>query len=187
MARPTWSEDSAIECVQALEYQLARKVEEERQRRLMELRKETAVTRHAIIASLLFLLAVVCVPIGYGLGPDSKWAVWLLFFSPVLAGVSGSTIRLVFDFRQGTVPLSPQSAITTAALGLVAGGVAGLLFISAQVATISGPVSGAQAAQLVPFGVGVGFIAGLTLDAVFRKLIASDVIEISSVEVRKGS
>jgi hypothetical protein len=186
MARPAWSEDSATECVETLRSQLARKVEEGRQRRIEELRKETTVTRHAIIASLLFLLAVVCVPVAYGLGPGSQWAVWMLFFSPILAGVSGSTSRLVFDFRQGTVPLSPQSAVTTAALGLVAGGVAGLLFISAQVATLSGSVSSEQAARLVPFGVGVGFIAGLTLDAVFRKLIASDVVELSSVEVKKG-
>ncbi len=119
MARPGWTEGSATECVEALKNQLARKAEEELQRRLEELRTETAVTRHAIIAALLFLLAVTCVPFSRGLEESSPWALWLLFFSPVLAGVSGSTIRLVFDFRQGTVPLSPQSAITTGALGLV--------------------------------------------------------------------
>ncbi len=136
------------------------------------------------MAALLFLVAVTCVPFARELG-DSTWTFWLLFFSPVLAGVSGSSIRLVFDFRQGSVPLSPQSVVTTGALGLVAGGVAGLLFISAQAAALSGVVKGAQAAQLMPFGVAVGFIAGLTLDAVFRKLIASDVVDLSDVEAKK--
>jgi membrane protease YdiL (CAAX protease family) len=113
-------------------------------------------------------------------------AIWLLFLSPLLAGVSGSTIRLVFDLRQGVMPLTPQSALTTAALGLIAGGVAGLLFVTAQMTTVpEATMSGKQASRLVPFGVVVGFIAGLTLDAVFRKLVASDVVDVSPVEARK--
>jgi len=111
--------------------------------------------------------------------------------SPLLAGVAGSTIRLVFDLRQGSALLSRQSTITTAALGLIAGGVAGLLFITAQVTTAPPSaaagtiVSPEQVRKLVPFGILVGFIAGLTLDAVFRKLIASDVVDLSAVEARK--
>jgi hypothetical protein len=39
----------------------------------------------------------------------------------------------------------------------------------------------------VPFGVVVGFIAGLTLDAVFRKLVTADVVDVSAVEACKRS
>jgi hypothetical protein len=188
MARPQWSDDLAAECVQSLRNQLARRVEEERQRRLEQLHRETAVSRHAMAAVGLFLLAMLCIPVAWGLKDNSSlgFAITLLFFSPLLAGVAGSTIRLVFDLRQGTVPLSRQSAITTAALGLIAGGVAGALFIAAQVNILSdkGQII-VQAGKLVPFGVAIGFIAGLTLDAVFRKLIASDVVDLKAVEVKK--
>jgi hypothetical protein len=60
--------------------------------------------------------------------------------------------------------------------------------IVAQMTTVPQEMmSGKQASRLVPFGVVVGFIAGLTLDAVFRKLISSDVVELSAVEARKRS
>jgi fructose-specific phosphotransferase system IIC component len=115
----------------------------------------------------------------------------LLFISPLLAGVSGLTVRLVFDLKEGAVPLTSQSAITTAALGLIAGGVAGLLFITAQVTTATAPpgqiVSIDQARRLVAFSVLIGFVAGLTLDAVFRKLIATDVVETSAIEAKARS
>lgn len=195
MARPDWMDDQAAECVKALKDQIARKEERKRQQRLEELRRETSVALHAGFALILFLLAVIAVPITWGWELRPLVAIWFLFMSPLLAGVAGSTIRLVFDLRQGVAPLSRQSAVTTAALGLIAGGVAGLLFITAQVTTAPAavPTPGQpvqivlpeQARKLVPFGVMVGFIAGLTLDAVFRKLIASDVVELSAVEAKK--
>jgi hypothetical protein len=196
MARPAWTEDQADECIQALKDQLVRKAEREKQRRIEELRRETSVTLHACFAVLLFVLAVTCVPVSWAWKPTYIFVIWLLFTSPLLAGVAGSTIRLVLDLRESSAPLNRQSAITTAALGLIAGGVAGLLFITAQVTTAPTPspavgqevaqiVSTEQARKLVPFGVLIGFIAGLTLDAVFRKLIASDVVDMSSVEVKK--
>jgi len=116
-----------------------------------------------------------------------------LFFSPLLGGVSGATIRMVFDWRQGNVAYTPQSAWITSALGLVAGGVSGLLFISAQLSAV--PVGSsdivarlqeAQATRLVPFALAIGFIAGLTLDAVFRKLTGLDVVRADIVDIKKG-
>jgi hypothetical protein len=190
MARPGWSDDQAVECVKTLKNQIARKAELEKQRRIEEQRRETRVGLHASFALLLFLLAVICVAVAWSWPLKYIFAVWLLFLSPLLAGVAGSTIRLVFDLRQGTEPLSSQSAVTTAALGLIAGGVAGLLFITAQVTTATPAANGQivsteQARRLVPFDVLIGFVAGLTLDAVFRKLIASDVVEVSSIEAKK--
>lgn len=191
MARPGWSDERAADCVAALKAQLGRKAELERQRRIEELRKETSVTWHAGFALVVFLLAVGLVFVAWGWRSiDPMFAISLLFLSPLLAGMAGSTIRLVFDLRQGSVPLTKQSSVTTAALGLIAGGVAGLLFITAQVTTattgeVGEIVSTDQARKLVPFGVLIGFIAGLTLDAVFRKLIASDIVDLSAVEAKK--
>jgi hypothetical protein len=185
MARPQWSSERAADCAKAFQEQLARRAAEVRQRLLDELRREASIRRHAAWALALFVAAVVCVPVAWGQQLSLTAAIWLLFVSPLLAGVAGSTIRLVFDLRQGSVPLSRESALTTAALGVVAGGVAGLLFITAQVTTVGTSVTSEQASRLVPFGVVIGFIAGLTLDAVFRKLIASDVVELSAVEAKK--
>jgi len=38
-----------------------------------------------------------------------------------------------------------------------------------------------QASRLIPFAVGIGFIAGLTLDAVFRRLLKVDVIRTEGI------
>lgn len=186
MARPDWSDEMGAECIKAVTDQLARKAERARLKRLEEIRKDISIRQHAVVAGLLFAAAFAMVPISAWDKPVPWIVMAALFICPALAGISGSTIRLVFDLRQGSMPLSPQSAITTGALGLIAGGVAGLLFITAQMATATDP--GAlpkQAARLVPFCFLIGFTAGMTLDAVFRKLIATDVLETSGIEAKK--
>lgn len=193
MAR--WDGARAAECVKTLKDQIARKAEIAAQKRLEERRREISVTWRVFAGAIFFVLAVACVYVAWAWNPDSLVAILLLLAAPLLAGVSGSTIRLVFDLRQGSVPLTNESAITTGALGLIAGGAAGLLFIIAQVTTApsSGTmmagdlVSTDQARKLVAFGVLIGFTAGLTLDAVFRKLIASDVVQTSIIEVKRGA
>jgi hypothetical protein len=191
MARPGWDDGRAAECVKALKNQLARKVELAKQKRLEERRREISVTRQACVAAFLFALAVTCIFIAWAWKLEPLMVLLLLFVAPLLAGISGSTIRLVFDLRQASMPVTGESAITTGALGLIAGGAAGLLFIIAQVTTAPGSpspeqiVSSEQARRLVAFGVLIGFTAGLTLDAVFRKLIATDVVETSVIELKK--
>lgn len=190
MASPSWTEDGAAEYAGILKAQISRKEERERQRLLEQRRRETSVSLNAGLALVLFLLAMGLIAVAWGV-PTLSPAIGLalLFVSPLLAGVSGSTVRLVFDRRQGVDPLSSQSAVTTAALGLIAGGVAGLLFIIAQVTTATAPagqiVAADQVRKLVPFTVLIGFVAGLTLDAVFRKLISTDVVDTTSIEVKK--
>jgi hypothetical protein len=186
MGRPDWSDEMGADCVKALKDQLERKAENARQKRLEELRKEISIRRHAVVAGLLFAAAFAMASLSLWEKPLPWMVMAALFVCPALAGVAGATIRLVFDLREGTLPLSPQSAITTGALGLIAGGVAGLLFITAQMATATEPgVLPKQAARLVPFCFLIGFTAGMTLDAVFRKLIATDVLETSSIELKK--
>ena len=192
MARPGWSDDHAAECVKIIRDQLARKAELARQRRIEERRKEVSVSLHAFFALLVFIIAVAAVPVAFAWDDIPQFLlISLLFFSPLLAGVAGSTIRLVFDASQGSAPVSTQNTLTTVALGLIAGGAAGLLFIAAQITTAPSQsgvmVTPEQAKKLVLFGVLIGFVAGLTLDAVFRKLISTDVVNVSAIEAKKGS
>lgn len=194
MARPNWTDDSASELVAALLRQHRTLLEQERQDLLERLRHGRAIKWHAAISAALFVAALAVVPLTWGRdGLSRELLFWALFFCPVLGGVSGATMRLVFDSREGTLPLTTQSALTTAALGLVAGGIAGLLFITAQMAGIPSALEGEvqktvvealkqdQARNLVPFALGIGFLAGLTLDAVFRRLIKSNVLRTEGV------
>lgn len=124
---------------------------------------------------LLFLLAIAAVPLAWGEASISyRLLLWLLFVSPLLGGVSGATSRMVFDWRQGTVPHTPQSAWITAAL-------------PADSTDVAAKLQQAQASRLVPFALAIGFTAGLTLDAVFRKLTGMDVVHSEAVEVKSSS
>jgi hypothetical protein len=159
---------------------------------LVELRKSGALKKQAWVAMGLFFVALAAVPIAWGGLVNYLLLLFLLFFSPMLGGVSGATIRMIFDWREGPTPHTPQSAWTTAALGLIAGGVSGLLFISAQLSALpSGTdevvarLQVAQASRLVPFALSIGFIAGFTLDAVFRKLTGLDVVRTEAIEGKK--
>ena len=190
MARPDFTDADYAACIQSLKDQIARKAEAARQQRLEEIRRETNVSLHAVFAFVMFLLSVIAVPVAWGMQLSAVFAIWLLFMSPLLAGVAGSTSRLILDLRDGSAPMTTQSTVTTAALGLIAGGVAGLLFITAQVTTAPAArpgqiISPEQASKLVPFGILIGFVAGLTLDAVFRKLISSDVVDTSAIEIKR--
>lgn len=76
--------------------------------------------------------------------------------------------------------------LATVVLGLVVGGIAGVLFVAAQ------HTAGTQLAvasdlgqylrRSIPFAVGVGFVAGLTADTVFVKLLGLDVVRSSGID-----
>src|SRR5437762_8191769 len=128
------------------------------------MQRETRISRHGIFALLMFLLAVATIITAWTLPLSLRLAVPLLFLSPLFAGVAGSTVRLLFDLRQGT-PFTMQSTVTTAALGLIAGGVAGLLFVTGagSTAAAAGPlgeiVLPGQDRELGPFGGLICFFA----------------------------
>jgi hypothetical protein len=110
---------------------------------------------------------------------------WMLFLAPLLAGGAGAAIRPLVDRLRGSAAVA-TAAFATVVLGLVAGGIAGILFVTAQltgnpqlndVASI-----GSYSRHAVPYAVGVGFVAGLTADAVFGRLLGLDVINAAGVE-----
>ena len=163
MARP-WGEGSATECVRALFSQHAR-------RRLADTAPRSILS---VLAGLLFLAALAIVPIVWG---QNAFAVWMLFMAPLLAGGAGASIRPIVDRLRGAQGVS-QAVLAIVVLGLVAGGIAGVLFVTAQLTADPGLATGdlvPYARRSIPFAVGVGFVAGLTSDAVFGKLLGIDV------------
>jgi hypothetical protein len=80
--------------------------------------------------------------------------------------------------RQRGVNVVAPAVLATIVLGMVAGGISGVLFVSAQLTADPdlARTSADYAGRSIPFGLGVGFIAGLTSDVVFGKLLSIDVV-----------
>ena len=80
-----------------------------------------------------------------------------------------------------------QAILATVILGLLAGGVAGVLFVTAQPDPGSTVWPPQQTLNLMhvgryPFAVGVGFTAGLTADTVLGKLLGLNVVRTSGID-----
>jgi hypothetical protein len=123
-----------------------------------------------------------------GLGWVSIGQFWfqvLLLFSGALAGAAGSTVRTLWTSEPD------QSGARTVALGLAAGAISSVLYIAAQIAANPALLgTGAASATEPPrplllFAVVIGFIAGFTFDAVYRKLAQTDVTHTEAVSVKK--
>ncbi|QSQ19064.1 hypothetical protein JY651_27350 [Pyxidicoccus parkwayensis] len=165
MGHPWRKDDSAAACVAALFAQLRRR----------QLKATAPGPLTAILSGLLFAAALAIVPFIWG---GNALAVWMLFVAPLLAGSAGASIRPMVDRLRGT-PGVTVSILGALVLGLVAGGMAGVLFVTAQL-TADPTLTGAQlipyAQRSIPFAVAVGFIAGLTSDAVFGKLLGLEAV-----------
>jgi hypothetical protein len=171
MARP-WADGLAAACVSALFAQHER-------RRSFDGAPRPILS---VLAALLFLSALAIVPWVWG---RNAFGVWMLFIAPLLAGGAGAAIRPVVDRLRGSQGVAP-AVLATVVLGLIAGGIAGVLFVTAQL-TADPQLAiatdlGQYARRSVPFAVGVGFVAGLTADAVFGKLLGLDVVRSSGID-----
>jgi hypothetical protein len=138
---------------------------------------------HAAYASALFALAMVAA-LGSHLVPDiAAFPDFLrkaLFFgSTLLAGAAGAAIRMVFERRYGSGPLVPPAIGITLALGMMAGALAGLLYFVAQPGSLD--LIGDAGLRLVSIVVVVSTVAGLTVEAIFRKLLGIDVLQTRSI------
>lgn len=174
MARP-WGDRSASALVVALFGQL-------RRRRQADVAPRPLLS---LVAGLLFLSALAIVPFVWG---GNALPVWMLFLAPLLAGGAGSAIRPAVDRIRDRPDRVDTAVVATVVLGLVAGGIAGVLFVTAQLtgdpqltADMSRIVPYAQ--RSIPYAVGVGFIAGLTSEGVLGKLLGLDVVSGSGVAV----
>jgi hypothetical protein len=171
MALP-WTTGSAAACVNALYAQHQRR----------QISASAPSPALSVIAMMLFIAALAIVPWVWG---QNAFAVWMLFLAPLLAGGAGAAIRPVVNHIRGVAGVS-SAVFATVALGLIAGGVAGVLFVTAQLTANPQLTDAAQviayAQRSIPYAVGVGFVAGFTSDAVFSKLLGVDVVNIAGVD-----
>ena len=102
---------------------------------------------------------------------------WCLCFAPFAAGAAGAGTRTAFEHRGQGKQLG-CSILVALSLGAVAGGMTGLLFAGSQMAasTATGVAVAEQAGHLVPIATGVGFVGGLAMDKVFRRLMGLEVV-----------
>jgi len=201
MAEERWSAQLAEELIKLLQKQIEEKKKEEEKRLQAERdsfiqkieegkSKDKNITIHALVAAFVFILSVVMWPIAWGIKGLSDFWLWtLLIGTPLLAGISGATIRVVFDWVQGTTTLKQPSLVRNAALGLVIGGITAILFITAQVfsnpAVLDQTVESETLKRLLPFTLSIGFIAGLTLEAVYSKLRETNILDTSSIKPKE--
>jgi hypothetical protein len=135
---------------------------------------------HAVYASVLFGLSLAAA-LGSHLIPGLPEAAGkaLLFSSTLLAGAAGAAIRMVFERRYGSGPLVPPSIAITFALGMMAGALAGLLYLVAQPSSLA--LAGESGLRLVSIVAVVSTIGGLTAETIFRKLLGIDVLQTRSI------
>jgi hypothetical protein len=195
MARSNWSTDLAARLVALLtkqkddfahEEEVRLENEEKRiaERQRTELQENSRINWHAIISALLFALAVFTWPLTMFLpkpaaGSDAgRWPLCVVLFTCILAGASGATIRVVLDWATGVTRTFALSAynqyilLRYAALGVVAGGLAGVSFVLAQIFSTQTATDKMFDAltRLVPFLIIIGFAAGLTAEVVLSNI-----------------
>jgi hypothetical protein len=196
MAAGAWSPDLAARLVSLLGRQqegFARRLKEmkalEAERVAEVRRKEYAenarINWHAIVSALLFIAAAATWPVSAFLElTDLTGALVMVLLTPMIAGASGSTIRVVLDWAGGvdrTFVLSAYNQyilLRFAALGTVAGGLAGVSFVLAQLFATQQPGTTPEQAlalaaalkRLIPFLMIIGFGAGLGAEVVLSNV-----------------
>ena len=169
-----WHETSARSLVKSLVDQQQRKTAKEELDRQREWRQSRRTIVGLAIAVVLLLLGLGTIPLAWATEPGTAWNLAVLIAAPLLSATCGAIVRNTFD--QG------RDWVKTALLGLVAGAIAFLLFVAAQLATSPDLLESPGARRLLFFVLPVGFIAGLTFDAVYSKLRAQDVTRTSVLE-----
>lgn len=150
-------------------------------------RRDKNITVHAVVAAIVFIGSAFMWIVAWGIQNLSELWLWtFLIGAPLMTGISGATVRVVFDAVQGRTKPRQLSLVRNAVLGLVSGGITAFLFIMAQVfanPVQTGSTIGSETLRrLLPFTLTIGFVAGLTLDVVFMKLQETNVVNTSSIK-----
>ena len=176
MAAPDWRADSAKTLVTGLLAQRDRRAQKAERARRAEHREDRRAAVSLTIAAGLLLLGLATIPAVYAWTPGTAGNLTALIAAPVLVAPCGAIIRNTLD--------EGRRWWRTAVLGMVAGAVAGLLFVAAQLSTTPDVLDGPAARRLLLFVLPVGFIAGLTFDAVYSKLRTQDVADTTALTRR---
>jgi hypothetical protein len=169
-----WSDTSAKVLVGSFrrQQQTREAAKAEQQRRSEQQSRQTLLSLG--VAALLLLLALATIPLAWGWRPGTAGALALLTAAPLLSATCGAIIRNTLD--------EGRDWTKTAVLGCAAGAMAFLFFVAAQIASTPNVLDGAGARRLLFFVLPIGFIAGLTFDAVYSKLRTQDVTRTSALD-----
>jgi hypothetical protein len=173
-AAARWTDASAKAIVSSITGQRRRKAEIEDQLRRERYRAERKNVRSLSVGLCFLLISLATIPTSYASRPGTVFSSALLVMAPLLAAMCGSIMRNTSEESQGWMG--------TIILGAAAGSIAFLLFVAAQLATSPDILNGDGARRLLFFVIPVGFIAGLTLDAVYNKLRSQDVVRTSVLQ-----
>ncbi|MEM6456384.1 MAG: hypothetical protein AAF772_14930 [Acidobacteriota bacterium] len=171
--------------------------------------RNESLPRYATLAALMFMVALLIVAAFWQHAAYAAYSPLSFVLMSLAAGISGALVRTISDTLDGEKELPDpdqpvagaaqrdkpsrfstlytDSAIrVTAALGLIAGGLATLLFVVTQLSAAGGDVTvlPEQLARLMPIGLGIAFIAGLTLDSFFRSLLQQNVLRAEVLKQR---
>jgi hypothetical protein len=186
MGSDTWNSDTAEKLVKALGDQRQRLLTEELKMRQAQQIEQKAARNRAWLAGAFGVAAVALMIFGISQKNSDTRLLGVFFFgTPMVAGAWGGVARNLFDYMNGQTKESPYGTLMSAVLGMSAGLISALLFVLAQVAALKqswAQVEGTS--MLIPFELIIGFIAGYTLDMVFRKFQGTDVVNTGLVTVK---
>jgi hypothetical protein len=172
-----WRDGSAQRLVEGLGRQRDARAAHERD----ELRRARRESRRAhislTVAAILLLAAVAGLAIAWGWRPGTAGSIAVLVLVPALAAAGGALIRTSLDAGRDWARAS--------ILGGAAGLLTGLLYVASQLVGAPDVLETAEAQgvrRILFFVLPIGFVAGLTFDAVYAKLRGADVSQIGTLE-----
>jgi hypothetical protein len=172
----TWEGGSAARLVQALERQRQERLERERAAARRERTEARRANTSLAVAVVLLLAAVAGLVLSWGSRPGSAGSIALLALVPMLAAAGGALIRTSLDVG--------RDWMRAGVLGGAAGLITGLLYVASQLVaspTVLDPGQTTAVRRLLFFVLPIGFVAGLTFDAVYAKLRGSNVSQAATL------
>ncbi|MEU6188525.1 hypothetical protein [Nocardia sp. NPDC047038] len=168
-----WNAGAAENVVAILRTQQERKQSAETMRSRAERHAKYKSGIGLLFGALLLIGGFAMIPLVYAVDSNASLTLVGLIAGSLLAATSGAIIRTAVDRREDWA----RSSV----LGMSAGAIAVLLFISAQLATSPDLLTGPGARRLLFFVLSVGFIAGYTFDAVYAKIRQQQVVDTSGL------
>ncbi|MEO8225413.1 MAG: hypothetical protein ABI661_11465 [Gammaproteobacteria bacterium] len=172
-----WQAGSAERLVHCLDRQREKRDAQARatQRREADEAKRAQVSLTVAIG--LLLAAVAGLVLAWGVAIGSAASLALLALVPVLSAAAGALIRTSLDVGRDWT----RAGILGAAAGLITG----LLYVASQLLGAPDLLNAGHAdavRRLLLFVLPIGFIAGLTFDAIYAKLRSADVSQIAKLQ-----
>ena len=172
-----WRDSSAQRLVQNLSRQL-----DSREKSYQDkLRREQRASRRAYtslaVAALLLFGAVAALATACGWRPGTTGSIAVLVMLPTLAAAAGALIRTSLD--------AGREWARVGVLGGAAGLITGLLYVASQLVGDPDVLQTSEAEnvrRLFFFVLPIGFVAGLTFDAIYAKLRGADVSQAKTFE-----